>query len=265
MWVARRGVDASDLEAGLAEARDCGVANLEQIAEAEAAPLGLTVPQCLAYLRDNLHFLSRPARTRGACICFTRSQSFWGWPRPSTGGWPSQFDPRFLPTPMVASSIHPILDKAVAGERLTPDEGLRLLESHDLAAHWPRRRCRHAPAASRSRIAPTTSIATSTTRTSAPRSAISAPSIGRPKHAEGYVLDRDELLQKIQRNGRAGRRSNPDARRPAPGVQARVVRRTAGRHQARTFRKSTSTASARRRFITSPRSRSCRCGRCSSG
>src|SRR6187397_3144495 len=36
---------------------------------------------------------------------------------------------------MVALQTHrDLLDKAVAGERLTPEEGLRLLESHDLAA-----------------------------------------------------------------------------------------------------------------------------------
>ena len=32
------------------------------------------------------------------------------------------------------SAIQPILDKAVAGERLTPDEGLALMQSHDLPA-----------------------------------------------------------------------------------------------------------------------------------
>ncbi len=31
-------------------------------------------------------------------------------------------------------SIQPILDKVIAGERLSPADGLRLLESHDLAA-----------------------------------------------------------------------------------------------------------------------------------
>src|SRR6266576_3399792 len=35
---------------------------------------------------------------------------------------------------MVATAIQSILDKAVAGERLTADDGVRLLESHDLAA-----------------------------------------------------------------------------------------------------------------------------------
>lgn len=69
MWVARRGIDAGELEAGLAAARDCGIANLEQIAQAEAAPLGLTVPQCLSYLRDNLHFYLGP-RERGGLELF---------------------------------------------------------------------------------------------------------------------------------------------------------------------------------------------------
>jgi len=65
MWVARRGVDVIDLESGLRAARDCGVASLEQIARAEAAPLGLTVPQCLSYLRDNLHFYLGPREREG--------------------------------------------------------------------------------------------------------------------------------------------------------------------------------------------------------
>jgi chorismate dehydratase len=65
MWVARAGIELQDLGPALAEARDCGVANLEQIAAAEAAPLGLTVPQCLGYLRDNLHFYLGPQERRG--------------------------------------------------------------------------------------------------------------------------------------------------------------------------------------------------------
>lgn len=65
MWVARRGVDVSDLESGFAAARDSGVANLEKIAQAEAAPLGLTVPQCLSYLRDSLHFHLGPREREG--------------------------------------------------------------------------------------------------------------------------------------------------------------------------------------------------------
>ena len=56
MWVAREGRDLHGVEQALGEARDAGVAHLSAIAEREAAAKGLTVPQCLSYLRDNLHF-----------------------------------------------------------------------------------------------------------------------------------------------------------------------------------------------------------------
>ena len=56
MWVARPGFDASELAASLSAARDLGLANLDVIAASEAAPLGLSRPQCVSYLRDNLYF-----------------------------------------------------------------------------------------------------------------------------------------------------------------------------------------------------------------
>ncbi|HUY35991.1 MAG TPA: menaquinone biosynthesis protein [Pirellulales bacterium] len=56
MWVARPGVERNGLDAALSAARDSGLAHLEQIAQAEAAPLGLSRPECVAYLRDNLYF-----------------------------------------------------------------------------------------------------------------------------------------------------------------------------------------------------------------
>lgn len=56
MWAARPGTLLLGVEQALCRARDLGVANLVEIAAREAAPLGLTVPQCLGYLRDNLHF-----------------------------------------------------------------------------------------------------------------------------------------------------------------------------------------------------------------
>lgn len=56
MWVARPGLDLHGLEPALAAARDDGLANLERIAAAEAPRLGLTRPECIAYLRDNLYF-----------------------------------------------------------------------------------------------------------------------------------------------------------------------------------------------------------------
>jgi chorismate dehydratase len=56
VWAARPGVAIDTLAERLAAARDAGKANLPSIAAAEAASHGLTVPQCLSYLRDNLHY-----------------------------------------------------------------------------------------------------------------------------------------------------------------------------------------------------------------
>ena len=56
VWAARDDVDVRRVEPLLAAARDSGRANLAAIAAAEAAAHGLTVPQCLSYLRDNLHY-----------------------------------------------------------------------------------------------------------------------------------------------------------------------------------------------------------------
>jgi len=60
-WAARPGLGFHEGEllaiaARLEAARDSGVSNLAAIAAAEAAGHGLTVPQCLGYLRDNLHY-----------------------------------------------------------------------------------------------------------------------------------------------------------------------------------------------------------------
>ena len=60
VWAARDGVETGPLAIRLAAARDSGLANLAAIAAAEAASHGLTVPQCLSYLRDNLHYQLGP-------------------------------------------------------------------------------------------------------------------------------------------------------------------------------------------------------------
>ena len=65
MWTARPGVELGRLEDALSAARDNGLGHLDEIARAEAAPLGLTVPQCLSYLRDNLYFYLGPRERRG--------------------------------------------------------------------------------------------------------------------------------------------------------------------------------------------------------
>lgn len=65
MWVAREEADLQGVDLALAQARDLGVANLDEIADQEAATLGLTHPECVAYLRDNLHFNLGPREQEG--------------------------------------------------------------------------------------------------------------------------------------------------------------------------------------------------------
>lgn len=65
MWTARPGIDLGNLDAALCQARDAGVLHMPQIAGREAAALGLTEPQCLSYLRDNLYFYLGPRELRG--------------------------------------------------------------------------------------------------------------------------------------------------------------------------------------------------------
>jgi cyclic dehypoxanthinyl futalosine synthase len=90
-----------------------------------------------------------------------------------------------------------LLAKAVAGERLTPQEGLRLLESHDLAALG-----RAADEVTR-RMHPenyrTYNIDRNINYTNVCTAVCDFCAFYRtPKSPEGYVLDRDELYQKIQ-------------------------------------------------------------------
>jgi len=94
------------------------------------------------------------------------------------------------------SDLQPLLDKAVAGERLTQDEGMRLLRSHDLpalgrAADMVARRLH--PESYRTynidRNVNYTNICTAVCDFCA--------FYRKPKDPEGYVLPREELLQKI--------------------------------------------------------------------
>ncbi|HEX4149264.1 MAG TPA: cyclic dehypoxanthinyl futalosine synthase [Pirellulales bacterium] len=95
------------------------------------------------------------------------------------------------------ASIKKILDKSIAGERLTPAEGLELLESRDLAALG-----RAADAVAR-RLHPepyrTYNIDRNINYTNVCSAVCDFCAFYRtPKHAEGYVLDRDLILEKIQ-------------------------------------------------------------------
>jgi cyclic dehypoxanthinyl futalosine synthase len=93
-------------------------------------------------------------------------------------------------------NVSSILDKAVAGERLAPDEGLLLLQSRDLAAIG-----RAADAVTR-RLHPgpirTYNIDRNVNYTNVCTAVCDFCAFyRRPKHAEGYVLPREELLQKV--------------------------------------------------------------------
>jgi chorismate dehydratase len=65
MWAARQepgvggresGGEMVDLATLLTQARDSGMANVEKIAAAEHTAVGLSYDECLAYLREHLHF-----------------------------------------------------------------------------------------------------------------------------------------------------------------------------------------------------------------
>src|SRR5580693_6500963 len=94
-------------------------------------------------------------------------------------------------------SIEPLLENAVAGERLSSSEGLRLLESHDLAALG------RAADAVTARLHPesyrTYNIDRNINYTNFCTAVCDFCAFyRRPKHEEGYVLDRQVLLEKIQ-------------------------------------------------------------------
>jgi cyclic dehypoxanthinyl futalosine synthase len=97
----------------------------------------------------------------------------------------------------LASTITRLLDKAVDGQRLSPEEGLRLLESHDLAAIGG------AADAVMRRLHPEPYRTYNIDRNINYTNVCSAVCdfcafYRRPKDPEGYVLDRDVLLAKIQ-------------------------------------------------------------------
>ncbi len=70
MWTARSGVDLAEVERALSEARDLGLNHLNEIAAVEAAPLGLSRPECVSYLRDNLYFHLGEREQRGLSLFY---------------------------------------------------------------------------------------------------------------------------------------------------------------------------------------------------
>jgi cyclic dehypoxanthinyl futalosine synthase len=199
MWVARAGldIDTDKLACMLAASRDDGLANLEQIASDESAGHGLTKEDLHRYFAENLHFRLGPGERLGL-------ESFRQ--RAAKLGLVPNIEPNnAIETPMIANaknnnadeSIRPILDKAIAGERLTQDEGVRLLESHDLAAIGSA-----ADQVSR-RMHPepyrTYNVDRNINYTNVCTAVCDFCAFYRgPKSDEGYVLTREELLKKIE-------------------------------------------------------------------
>lgn len=97
----------------------------------------------------------------------------------------------------MSSAVSHVLDRAVSGKRLTPEEGLSLLESHDLVAIGAA-----ADAVTR-RLHPepyrTYNIDRNINYSNVCAAVCDFCAFYRPlKHAEAYVLSTDEILQKIQ-------------------------------------------------------------------
>jgi cyclic dehypoxanthinyl futalosine synthase len=104
---------------------------------------------------------------------------------------------KHIPSLAMTPSLQNILDKAVAGERLSPEEGLALLESHDLAAIG------RAAEAVTHRLHPgpirTYNIDRNINYTNVCTAVCDFCAFYRqPKHAEGYVLPREVLLKKVE-------------------------------------------------------------------
>jgi chorismate dehydratase len=57
MWIARPGIDISEVAGLLGSARDSGVRRLTEIAEREGPLLGISPQLATAYFHDNLHFV----------------------------------------------------------------------------------------------------------------------------------------------------------------------------------------------------------------
>ena len=130
-----------------------------------------------------------------------------------------------------ATDFDNILDRAVSGQRLTADEGLALLQSHDLAALG-----RAADAVTR-RLHPepfrTYNIDRNINYTNVCTSGCRFCAFSRKAgDADAYVISPDELHRKIEETIALGGNQILLAGRNAPRSEDRVVRGIAPRHQA---------------------------------
>jgi len=191
VWAGHADRCTDELSQILAQARDDGVAHLEQIAQAQAGLHGLTVPDCLSYFADHLHYTLRQGEREGMALFAERATAL-GLLEPRVNNTvPKKVKPRGA-----AMSIEAILEKAVGGARLTHAEGVSLLESRDLSAIG-----RAADEVSR-RLHPepyrTYNIDRNINYTNICTAVCDFCAFYRtPKSNEGYVLSREELLAKV--------------------------------------------------------------------
>ncbi len=75
MWVARLESDMSQVSQWLHRARDAGLAHLAEIAAAESGIVGMSSDDCVAYLRDNLHFHLGPHEQEGLQLFYDKCQT----------------------------------------------------------------------------------------------------------------------------------------------------------------------------------------------
>jgi len=211
-WVARGDLVDDGLTEILQASRDDGVADIDAIARREAATHGLTTEDLTDYFHTNLHYHLGDQERVGMEMYRHKADSL-GLIRPrkvppADARLPlhPSADSKTPTHAMIApatSSVRDILDKAVDGERLTPDDGLRLLESHDLAAIGSA-----ADQISR-RMHPqlyrTYNVDRNINYTNICTAVCDFCAFYRgPKSDEGYVLPREVLLQKVAETAAMG-------------------------------------------------------------
>ncbi len=192
MWVARReATQNADTRRRIGETlshcRDEGGQCLESIAIREAAGHGLTNEDLHRYFAENLHFHLGSGERAGLELFRQKSEAI--------GLIPTQTMTNI--TVSTSSPVRHILDKTVAGVRLSDADALALLESHDLAAIGAA-----AEAVSRQKHPEpyrTYNIDRNINYTNVCTAVCNFCAFYRgPKSDEGYVLPREVLLQKIQ-------------------------------------------------------------------
>lgn len=275
MWVARQDVETESLAMVLAETRNRGEANLAAIAAAESASHGLTVPQCLTYLRDNLHYHFGPQERLGLSTFYRYSTSL-GLGRPLDLIVNSPQKGFFLDTraskdsherslleehfAFIMTALDSILSQTLDGQRLHGPDAVTLLHSANLASLG-----RAADTVTR-RLHPenfrTYNIDRNINYTNICTAVCDFCAFYRaPRHPEGYLLDRGELLRKIEETLALG----GDQILMQGGLHPRC--RWSGTRNSfvtsrRIFHRSTFTAFHHLRFITSQRFRIDRFAKC---